>query len=127
MSRHHNGQLLLPLALGTSGHKSHVFLYSDVSPWSFSGQASAMAFLVCILGALALQMPMSSSYEPLLVPAVQTPSPNSRSPPFVSVCCLMRLKMSLTLFFIFLLQQREMTALAFSAPAPLTLGRVGAR
>lgn len=50
---------------------------------------------------------LSSQAASLLVSMVWNPSPSLRSPPSVSVCCLMRLKTSLTLFFIFLLQQRD--------------------
>lgn len=50
---------------------------------------------------------LSSQAASLLVSMVWNPSPSLRSPPSVSLCCLMRLKTSLTLFFIFLLQQRD--------------------
>lgn len=46
--------------------------------------------------------------------------PTPCSPPSISVCCLMRLKMSLTSSFIFLLQPGRMTASPPPCPEPIS-------
>lgn len=104
------------LDLGTSGNKTHVVSCSSCAILVIL--CSSLSYGTLLLKILVLQMPMSSLHESPLVSVVQNHPPVSCSPPSISVCCLMGLKMSLTLFFIFLLQQREMTALALSAPSP---------